>query len=974
MTSPRQPFSSPQDLPVELVKDSDNKWENFRNAAEQAGVHLPADPVFVSTLRTVFSFSDFIARSLTRRPELLPDLVESGDLERTYEKNEMAARVRNVFSGPSAPDSEAALCRTLRRLRIREMLRIAWRDLTFRAALQETMADLSNLAEACIDQALSFLYERQCLASGIPLGSDGSRQHLVVIGMGKLGGKELNFSSDVDLVFAYPYPGETDCADRPVSNDVFFSILCRQLIRAIGATTPDGFVFRVDMRLRPYGENGPIVTHFDAMEEYYQNQGREWERYAWIKARIVAGDKKSGESLLSRLRPFVYRKYLDYGAFESLRDMKQKISSEVARKGIRKNIKLGPGGIREIEFFGQMFQLIRGGVVSVLQEPSIQKVLSILSRENYIPAETCHELLEAYVFLRNTEHRLQEFSDQQTHTLPEDRVGKIRLAVSMGFADWASFETSLLRHMKNVHTHFEKLLGPEASEEAENPEQSLLNDLKKIWNVPDKYDKGPDVLSSAGFDDPEKAIIILNDLRHDPATRSLSAGGRTRLDKLVPLILNEAGRTEHPERVLNRIMDLVRTIEKRTNYLALLLENPDALVHLVRLAEASPWIVSFLARHPVMLDELLDPRTLYAPPRRPELEAEIRKRLGRIPPDDLESQMIELAIFRQAATLRVAAADVTGALPLMKVSDALSEIAETVLDNVLELSWNHLVRKHGTPTCIPKGEPCDRGFLIVAYGKLGGLELGYGSDLDLVFLHAGTEGQTEGSENPVDNPYFFSRVGQRIIHMLTTPSPAGILYETDMRLRPDGSSGILVVHIDAFSGYQEEKAWTWEHQALIKARPVCGDASLRNCFEDVRRRILARPRDKESLKEEVRRMRERMRKELLKPEPDVFDIKQDIGGLVDIEFLVQYLVLLNAHRHSGLTRWTDTVRLLQTLTQTGIMDSRTGTFLKEAYLAYRAAVHRLSLQEKPAKESERRFRSFRKEVLKIWENYMGSNR
>jgi glutamate-ammonia-ligase adenylyltransferase len=474
-------------------------------------------------------------------------------------------------------------------------------------------------------------------------------------------------------------------------------------------------------------------------------------------------------------------------------------------------------------------------------------------------------------------------------------------------------------------------------------------------------------LASLGYDRPAEVLRLLDFLRSDPKTRALSAKGRQRLDRLMPRFLKAVGACNDSLVTLHRIIDLIKTIERRTSYLALLLENPTALNHLVKLSDASPWISSFLARHPVLLDELLDPRTLYKPPQKKEMKSSLRHRLQSTPSEDLEYQIEQLCIFKQINVLRVATADVTGTLPLMRVSDYLSEIAETILNEVVDLAYNHLVLKHGRPICRPDDSTDQRGFAVIAYGKLGGLELGYGSDLDLVFLHAGTHEPTTGSESVIDSAQFFNRLGQRVIHILTAHTRAGRAYEIDMRLRPSGSSGILVSHLDAFSDYQLNEAWTWEHQALIKARPICGDDRIAKHFQDTRSRILTRLRPAHELKQEVIRMRERMRTALLKPNPETLDLKQDVGAMVDIEFLVQYLVLLNSHRHPDLLRWTDNVRLLQTLIGSGIMDEYTAHLLKHAYLIYRAAAHQLSLQEKPAIVPREKFEHLQKRVAEIWQ-------
>ena len=957
-------------IPKELLADLNNKIDSFLSALKDAGIDIEnkitKDKEFFSELKFVFALSDFIAKSCIRTPALFTDLLESGDLKRSYSDGVYAEKVKRLLSGIKNEDSVGS---KLRKFRSREMLRIAWRDLSRIAGLSETGRDLSGFADACIDAAISHLYDIMKHEFGVPENASGQAQKLVVIGMGKLGAFELNFSSDVDLVFAYPEAGETKGGKIVIDNEEFFVRLCRRLINVIGATDYDGMVFRVDLRLRPYGESGPLVMSFDRMEDYYQEQGREWERYALIKARIVAGDKVAGEKLLERLKPFVYRRYLDYGAIESLRDMKEKITLQVMQKEMKGNIKLGPGGIREIEFFAQIFQLIRGGVVPVLQERDVVKVLRALAENNYVSKETCDELEEAYVFLRTVENHLQEFSDHQTHSLPDDPLSVVSLAASMGFPSLEFFQKELEKHRKKVQGHFSRLLeatGNGVGEKEDNTQKELHN----VWQSLGREEENKKILLSAGFKKPEEVIGLLKHLRDDPSTRALSGSGRHKLDKLIPLFLREAGLSEDPVSVLNHIVDLLKAIERRTCYLSLLLESPVALKHLVKLAVSSAWIISFLARHPVLLDELLDIRTLYLPPQKPELQKEIERRLDRIRSTDLEYQIEELCIFKQVNTLRVAAADVTGGLPLMKVSDHLSYIAEVIIEKVLELSWEHLIQKHGRPHCFLDGNKYEKGFAVIAFGKLGGLELGYSSDIDLVFLHSGIEGHTAKGPRPVENSQFFARLGERVVHILTSYTRAGMIYEADMRLRPSGGSGLLVSHIDGYREYMLNDAWTWEHQAIVRARPVCGDIVIAERFQQIRKEALARRRDKEKLRDEVINMRERMRKEHLKPDPGLFDIKQDTGGIVDIEFLVQYLVLLKSNEYNKLAKWTDNVRILQTLAETKIIDNYTAHFLKEAYLTYRLTAHRLSLQEKPAIVEASRFSDIRKQVIKIWNAFL----
>ena len=523
-----------------------------------------------------------------------------------------------------------------------------------------------------------------------------------------------------------------------------------------------------------------------------------------------------------------------------------------------------------------------------------------------------------------------------------------------------------------MHNHFRMLLEIKDSDNINDQSKNIENELEAIWEglIDDKQSQK--ILSAAGFDKPDQALNLLDNIKNDLVTQTLSREGRERLNKLIPLLLKKVCALKQPSLTLNRIVDLIKTIERRSCYISLLLENPNTLTHLVKLSNASPRIARFLARYPVLLDELLDPRTLYVPPNKDELKKELDNRFKQIHRSNLEYQIEELCMFKQVNVLRVAAADVTAALPIMKVSDHLTEIAETILNEVLELAWEHLVEKHGRPICFVNGKKCEQGFTVIAYGKLGGIELGYASDLDLVFLHAGIEGKTRGGKNPVDNSYFFARLGQRVIHILSAHSSAGVLYETDMRLRPSGSSGLLVSHIGAFNDYQTTKAWTWEHQAIIRARAISGDSRVAEIFDQIRKNVLLRPRNSIKLKEEVRSMRERMRKKHSNPEQGVFDIKQDRGGIVDIEFLVQYLVLLKAYEHPELIKWTDNVRLLETMIETDSIDSQTSSILKDAYLKYRITAHMLSLQEKPNKVPENKFCKIRGKVEKVWNFFIES--
>jgi [glutamine synthetase] adenylyltransferase / [glutamine synthetase]-adenylyl-L-tyrosine phosphorylase len=972
------------DLPHFLETAAAARWTAFEETVQEQGLAWPHPANVVEPLKRAFAFSPFVARTAIHRPGLAVDLMASGDLTRSYAGDDYPLRFRHLMlsqgstSRPAGDDPKAREPRSevdfqiqLRLFRQREMMRIAVRDLTGLGDLNATVQDLSSLADTCLQLALGFLDGQQRRLWGTPVDADGRTQHLVVLGMGKLGANELNFSSDVDLMFAYPREGRTRDGLKTTTNEDYFIRLSRRLIQMIGAATADGFVFRVDTRLRPFGEAGPLAMGFSRMEDYYQTHGREWERYALIKARVVAGDAAAGGRLLLSLRPFVFRRYLDFNAFDSLRDMKQRIATEVQSKGLQDNIKIGPGGIREVEFFGQMFQLLRGGVQPELQARDIQTVLRHLVDKKYIPSQTGEDLGRAYIFLRRTENRLQAYMDQQTHLLPNSAEERLSLAAAMGFEDWAAFCEALGRHRQRVHHHFSALLGEgDPADKEGTATAELLRELAAVWQHGIAGDPAAAILKKAGFANSGHALRLITDLRSDGALRPMTAIGRERLARIMPLLLQAATRADHPEQVLLRLFGLIKSICRRTAYLSLLCEYPATLDHLVRLFEASPWIAALLSRHPVLLDELLDPRTLYSPPGRPELAGELRALMAGIPPDDFEHQIEALRIFKQTNVLRVAASDITSVLPLMRVSDHLSDIAEVVLDEVVTLSWDHLVAKHGAPACLLNDQQCRRGFAVIAYGKLGGLELGYQSDLDLVFLHAAAPGQTQGSPRPIDNAQLFARLGQRVLHILTAHTPAGILYETDMRLRPSGDSGLLVSHIEGFRQYQRDEAWTWEHQALIRARAISGDAQLCSRFRQIRREILTRPRDAVRLRRDVAAMRQKLRAAQKAGEDEAFAIKEDPGGIMDIEFLVQYLILRHAHRHPDITRWTDNVRQLQDLSRHGIIDQQTAFGLRRAYLILRATSHRLNLRGLPARVEKDHLQGLRNFVQRCWQRYL----
>jgi glutamate-ammonia-ligase adenylyltransferase len=946
-------------LPAAVREQAAQHWREILQAAGDGDIALALS--FSGEVERVLGLSNFIARTCINAPHLLQALINSGDLQQKYTDGQLHEKLGTRIEEAANIDE---LYRALRQFRQQEMVRIAWRDLAGRATLFETMGDLSDLADACLQETLSKLFFWQTAEQGIPVDAQGNRQQLVVIAMGKLGAGELNFSSDIDLIFAYPEPGETTGGDAPVNAETFFTRLARQLIKALASNTEDGIVFRVDMRLRPHGENGPLVMSFEGMEEYYQSMGRDWERYAWVKARIAAGDNDAGARLLKNLKPFVYRRYIDFGNFESLRAMKHLIEGEVRRKGMEENIKLGAGGIREIEFIGQAFQLLRGGRQPILQERSILKILTTLVELGYLPEKDAQELRAAYIFLRQTEHRLQEYDDKQLHNLPATELGQALLAAGMGYDSWPEFTAALRCHTRKVQTHFAKLFI--ATDTAKDKKDTPKETAAALWQGQLEPDRAYQFLTTLGMQEPHETKQLLAAFRRSNQVSVLPPEGRTRLDRLIPVALMTIAEHGGAIETVKRFIGLLERIIRRSSYIALLNENPMALGHLLRLITASSMIAEMVTSHPLLLDELLDARTLYAPADKTVLATELGQRTSHIPVNDLEQMLDELRGFKLANVLRVAAADVTGVLPVMKTSDHLTFIAEVIVTTALNLAWHQMAEKFGLAEMAAKGV---EGIAVIAYGKFGGLELGYGSDLDLVFLRADEESLAPAGRQ-VDMGRFYTRLGQRFVHILTAHTSEGILYRVDMRLRPDGESGVLMTTVDSFAEYQSSKAWTWEHQALVRARPIAGEGALCRQFNEIRRTILTAPRDAATLQEEIVRMRNRMQTEREIRNPELFDLKNDPGGIIDIEFLVQYLILRGAGRHPELIRWTDNVRQMETIGKCGLLTADQAELLKTAYLAYRQTVHRQTLQNRNPVVDGDEFRDLRQGIINLWKEVL----
>lgn len=967
-------------IPESLQPQMSHGIEAFAEALVEKGLesksYLQWSEEKQQQLARVLTCSEFVVEQARRCPEMLLELVASGELDRSVSSEEIVTELANTVAECTSED-EMLCC--LRKARNRQQVRIIWRDINRQADLIETCKNLSDFADASIEIAYQWLYKEQTRISGVPIGRHSKQpQHLVVLGMGKLGAQELNLSSDIDLIFAYPEGGETEGVRRSLDNQEFFTRLGQKLIKALDCITIDGFVFRVDMRLRPYGSSGPLVYSFPAMEQYYQDQGRDWERYAMIKARVVAGDQEAGKDLIAILRPFVYRRYLDFTAIEALRTMKQLIQQEVRRKGMSENIKLGAGGIREIEFIAQAFQLIHGGRDLSLQQRPLLKVLDTLAGEGYLPVAVVDELKSVNFFLRYVEHAIQAIADKQTQMLPDNPTDQARVAFMMGFADWSAFYEALTNYRERIDWHFKQVIA-DPEEEEQEASQPVGEEWLPLWLRLQDEESSYNQLAEAGFTEVTELYKKLMDLRHSPTIRSIQRTGKERIDAFMPRLLSAAIELEQPTLCITRVLPLIEAVARRSVYLVLLTENPSALQRLLKLCAASPWIAEQITHYPILLDELLNEDKLFSPPQAVELGAELRQHLARIPEDDLEQQMEALRHFKLAHRLRVAASEITGNLPLMKASDYLTWLAEAILTEVLHLAWRQCVAKYGVPKRLD-GTPCELDYIIVGYGKVGGIEMGHNSDLDLVFIHhADPQSETDGPK-AIDGLLFFTRLGQRIIHILTTQTASGILYEVDMRLRPSGAAGLLVSSLTAFQKYQENEAWTWEHQALVRARVLTGELDVAVAFNKIRIEVLSKQRDLAKLQGEVSEMRKKMRDNLGTQATKAgladnayavdqsFNLKHDAGGMVDIEFMTQFATLAWSWQYPELSEYTDNIRILDAMAETHLLTPEDALWLQDTYRAYRAVVHKLALQNKPNLVPANQFVEERKRVMSFWQS------
>jgi len=909
------------------------------NAADQR-------PAFESLLAS----SDFFAEQAARQTEWLITALSNGALLNARDSTPDDWDQALAEDAPAAND-EAETLAALRMFRQRQMLRILWRDHAQLTDIETTCADLSALADCTIRAALKFSTDALTPKYGEPVGAESRKvQSLLILGMGKLGGNELNFSSDIDLIFAYGERGVTEGGRQSIDNQAYFTRLGQMVIRLLDAVTQDGFVFRVDMRLRPYGDSGALVGSFNALELYYQQQGREWERYAMIKARPISGSCDDQTQLMKMLGAFVYRRYTDFSVIAALRDMKSMMRGEVARLGIDSDIKRGGGGIREIEFIAQSLQLIHGGRMVELRCRPLLESLSALSQATVLPVQDGTRLAAHYRLLRKAEHALQAVQDRQTQTLPTDALTQAQVAQLAGFPSWQALDIAVQQARQGVAALFNDLIS-EPSQELENGPTPAGRSFSAL---------NAKALSDLGYRRAEQTWQAITGFLESSWVAALQGEGRRRLESFLPLLCEAAASAESPDDALERALPFVRAVCRRSAYLVLLQENPHALAHLVSLVAASVWVADKLATRPELVDELLHESTLYSAPSRDELKSLVRQQLLRIPEEDLEGQMGALSRIKDGVVLRVAASELTGTLPLMKVSDNLSFLAEVMIEQAIAVARAELVQRFGEP------QHEQAGFAVMAYGKLGGLELSYGSDLDLVFVFDGASGETAGPK-VIDNTRFYTRLAQRVVHVLSAQTLSGRLYEIDLRLRPDGDSGLVATTLQSLRRYQLESAWTWEHQALVRSRVVAGDPALREALESLRREVLGQAREQPTLAASVIDMRQKMRAEHGTAPGDGlrFNLKHDPGGVVDIEFAVQYLVLNHASAYPQLTAWSDVIRILESLQSCALISAEQSAVMSQAYLAYRGDTHALALEGAVAEAQASTYERLREQVKKV---------
>lgn len=944
-------------LAHELAPALEQAWAQLH----QVGVQ--ATPALLAQWNTVLLGSEYLLEQCVRTPALFAWLEEQA-----AQPSPSAQVLQQELTAALAPlQDDAAMLAPLRAFRHRYLCRIIWRDLAGVADLPETLHELSLLADSILTVCQERLFALYCQRYGVPKNAAGASQPLVIFAMGKLGAQELNLSSDIDLIFAYETEGEL----ATLSYQQFYTRLGQALIRLLDSQTADGFVYRVDMRLRPWGSVGALASSFESLVAYYRHQGREWERYALIKIRAVAGDVRAGQRLIETLKPFVFRRYLDYGALASLREMKQLIEREVRQQGRYEDIKLGAGGIREIEFIVQVQQLVRGGQELALQAAHLLAVLPVLAEQGLINSAVAKELTTAYVFLRRMEHRLQAWRDQQTQLLPRAEEERARLAFTLGFTSVAECEAALSFYREQVRYQFQQVIA--APEDERNVEDSIDQQTIALWRGQLPKQRAVQVLTNFGVEEAGEVLQQLAAFRQGlPEQWRLYSDS---LDSVLPRLLEALGYHRGGAEQLLPLLGLLDVLLARgQHHLELLAENPRVINQIVKLFGMSASVASLVTQHPALMEELLDASALYSFPSLAQLQDELRQQLLRVPAEDVQRQLEVVRHFKQVHQLRATIQAASEQLPLMKVSDYLTWLAEAVINQILLLAWHDTALRYGLPTD-EEGNAAGMQCVVVAYGKLGGLELSPDSDLDLVFLYDAPSNAMTNGDNAVSNGQFYTRLCQMLVQILTSHTVEGRLYEVDMRLRPSGNAGPLASTLNAFERYQQEEAWTWEHQALTRARVVAGAVEVEQRFAKIRDNVLRQQRPLQALQQEVLAMREKLYKHhdanLTTDSSEA--LKFGRGGIVEVEFMVQYGVLRWAFDYPALTQHTDNIRLLDVLATIEQVPAHEAGLLREAYLAYRSAVHRAALGQVLTPLEKAYLIELSQEVGAVWRRWFVNN-
>ncbi|OJV90594.1 MAG: hypothetical protein BGO43_06105 [Gammaproteobacteria bacterium 39-13] len=934
-------------------------WQQYCLAAEQIQYAIPTDTAFLHAFWKVMALSDYCAQVFCTNVEYPHEFYQQA-FNRSYSHQDFRIEW-SAFA--QAVTDESSLMQNLRRFRHKAISRIIWRELLSLCTFAQHLEELSALADVCVQLTVDYLYQQLIQEWGIPCNEKNEGQHFVVLAVGKLGASELNLSSDIDLIFTYPEEGMTQHQSVRKTNDAFFTRIGQQLIKVLTEITADGFVYRVDMRLRPHGKSGKLVMNFDALENYYQYHGREWERYALIKARPITGTEEEGKHLLSLLQPFVYRRYLDYGAFDALREMRELVANEVKRRRIKKDLKQGPGGIRQIEFLVQAFQLIRGGQNPQFQHRQLMIILARLAKSGYLAENVCNELEKAYLFLRRCEHVIQMMHDSQTHQLPRDPTDRSRLYYAMNYQNWTALQKELKIHTARVLKHFD-MISATPNSFVKEVEGSYALEQILVWSKLEDVETLK-TLEKIGYKQAAEVEAQLLQFKNGRLCQGLKKHARERLDKIMPLLIIMLAKKKSPLVLLTRMLRLMQAIGRRSAYLALLLERPQALSYLINIVEKSEWILEQLCSYPVLLDELLSPPRLHDITDKAFLANELEQRLNWLPTNDLEAQMDHLRQFKLACFMHLATFEMLTELSI-DIPLVLNDITEIILAKIYDLSLNFMITHYHLRESVEEIKQ-KIPFGIIAYGKLGARELNYASDLDLVFLYNATDTDLIiGQEKNLTSAEFSLRLAQRIIHMLSTHTSCGTLYEVDVRLRPGGSAGLLVSPFDAFSRYLHQNAWTFEHQAIVKARMVIGPKIFEEIFEKLRATILCLARDDASLRHDIVTMRDKLHEHHFERKDQ---LKITKGGLSDIDFIVQYHVLRFARMYPSLLLERSTLKIIQQLMQDQLIEYEDGELLVSAYSYYQFLVRRKILQPEFELNSSTHLMHYLQSVCLIWDKF-----